>query len=160
MEVLRSFRKSPKPAITTVLVLGIEPNDAALVDRPSLLRDIAQTLDIDPDEIIKSEERLQAEQALQNQMLAGAGTGGDGTPPQPSMGPNIGPAGSRLVDARERLEQADETNFRFEQGRVHELRFFLELEDTAKAVLDRERTLSEYPQLINGHPRWLEENIG
>lgn len=75
------------------LSLVSNPMDAALVDRPSLLRDIAQTLDIDPDEIIKSEERLQAEQALQNQMLAGAGTGGDGTPPQPSMGPNIGPAG-------------------------------------------------------------------
>jgi len=75
------------------LSLVSNPMDAALVDRPSLLRDIAQTLDIDPDEIIKSEERLQAEQALQNQMLAGAGTGGDGTPPQSGMVPNIGPAG-------------------------------------------------------------------
>ena len=54
---------------------------------------------------------------------------------------------SRLVDARERLEQADETNFRFEQGRVHELRFFLELEDTAKAVLDRERTPKRIPAI-------------
>ena len=75
------------------LSLVSNPMDAALVDRPSLLRDIAQTLDIDPDEIIKSEERLQAEQALQNQMLAGAGTGGDGTSPQSGMVPNIGPAG-------------------------------------------------------------------
>jgi hypothetical protein len=58
-----------------------------------LLRDIAQTLDIDPDEIIKSEERLQAEQALQNQMLAGAGPSGTGTPAQPGMVPDIGPAG-------------------------------------------------------------------
>ena len=52
-----------------------------------------------------------------------------------------------MVDARERLEQADEKNFRFEQGRVHELRFFLELEDTAKAVLDRERTPKRIPAI-------------
>jgi len=45
-----------------------------------------------------------------------------------------------LADARDRLEHSDEKNFRFEQGRVTELRFMLELEDTAKAVLDRERT--------------------
>lgn len=75
------------------LSLVSNPMDAALVDRPSLLRDIAQTLDIDPDEIIKSEERLQAEQALQNQMLAGAGPGGTGAPAQPGMVPDIGPAG-------------------------------------------------------------------
>ena len=75
------------------LSLVSNPMDAALVDRPSLLRDIAQTLDIDPDEIIKSEERLQAEQALQNQMLAGAGPSGTGTPAQPGMVPDIGPAG-------------------------------------------------------------------
>jgi len=45
-----------------------------------------------------------------------------------------------LEDACTRLEQADETNFRFEQGRVSELRFLLELEETAKTVLDKQRT--------------------
>ena len=52
--------------------------DLAIVDRPQLLRDIAQSMDIDPDEIIKSQERMQAEQALQNQMLGGASQGGPG----------------------------------------------------------------------------------
>ena len=47
-----------------------------MIDRTQLLRDIAQSLDIDPDEVIKSEERLQAEQALQAQALAGASQGG------------------------------------------------------------------------------------
>jgi hypothetical protein len=45
-----------------------------------------------------------------------------------------------LDDARERLEAADEKDFRFEQGRVLELRFILELEETAKATLERDRT--------------------
>ena len=47
---------------------------------------------------------------------------------------------NRLEDAQNRLEQADEKNFRFEQGRVHELKNFLELEETAKAVLNKART--------------------
>lgn len=59
------------------LSLVSNPMDAALVDRPQLLRDIARSMDIDPDEILKSMEQLQAEQqALQAQALEGASTGG------------------------------------------------------------------------------------
>lgn len=58
------------------LSLVSNPMDAAMVDRNQLLRDIAQSLDIDPDEVIKSEERLQAEQALQAQAIAGASASG------------------------------------------------------------------------------------
>jgi hypothetical protein len=47
---------------------------------------------------------------------------------------------SRFEDAQSALERADEKNFRFEQGRLLELRFFLELEDAAKAVLDKARS--------------------
>ena len=47
---------------------------------------------------------------------------------------------NRLEDAQNRLEQADEKNFRFEQGRVLELNNFLELEETAKAVLNKALT--------------------
>ena len=47
---------------------------------------------------------------------------------------------SRLDNARELLEAADEKDFRYEQGRILELRFMLELEETAKATLERERT--------------------
>ena len=58
------------------LSLVSNPTDIAVVDRTKLLRDIAQSMEIDPDEIIKSEEVIQAEQAaIQNQMLAGAGAG-------------------------------------------------------------------------------------
>ena len=68
------------------LSLVSNPTDLALVDRQRLLRDIAQSMDIDPDEIIKSEERLQAEQqALQNQALAAAGAGGPMAPPSGPM---------------------------------------------------------------------------
>ena len=68
------------------LSLVSNPTDLALVDRPRLLRDIAQSMDIDPDEIIKSEERIQAEQqALQNQALAAAGAGGPMAPPSGPM---------------------------------------------------------------------------
>tara|TARA_B100000073_G_scaffold302366_1_gene269796 strand:- start:187 stop:324 length:138 start_codon:yes stop_codon:yes gene_type:complete len=35
---------------------------------------------------------------------------------------------------------ADKTNFRFEQGRLNELRFMLELQNTAKAVLGKTQT--------------------
>ena len=56
------------------LSLVSNPTDIAVVDRTKLLRDIAQSMEIDPDEIIKSEEVIQAEQAaLQNQMLAQSG---------------------------------------------------------------------------------------
>ena len=46
---------------------------------------------------------------------------------------------NRLESAQNHLEQSDEKNFRFEQGRLQELRFFLNLEDAAKAVLDKAR---------------------
>ena len=59
------------------LSLVSNPMDLALVDRPQLLRDIAKSMEIDPDEIIKSEEVIRAEQqALQNQALAQASAGG------------------------------------------------------------------------------------
>ena len=64
--------------------------DAPQIDRNKLLREIATTLDIDPDEVIKSEERLQAEQAIQNQMLAGMQQGGAGAIPEAGMA--AGPA--------------------------------------------------------------------
>lgn len=73
------------------LSLVSNPMDAALVDRNQLLRDIAQSLDIDPDEVIKSEERLQAEQALQNQALAGAVPGGDMAQQPAPMDIGLGP---------------------------------------------------------------------
>lgn len=67
------------------LSLVSTPMDLQVVDRTQLLRDIAHSMDIDPDEIIKSEERIQAEQqALQNQALAAAGAGGPmAQPPGP-----------------------------------------------------------------------------
>lgn len=72
------------------LSLVSNPMDAPQIDRNKLLREIATTLDIDPDEVIKSEERLQAEQAIQNQMLAGMQQGGAGAIPEPGMA--AGPA--------------------------------------------------------------------
>jgi hypothetical protein len=47
---------------------------------------------------------------------------------------------ARFDSSQAALERADETTFRFEQGRLLELRFVLELEDAAKAVLDKART--------------------
>jgi len=75
------------------LSLVSNPMDAALVDRNQLLRDIAQSMDIDPDEIIKSEERLQLEQqqAIQNQALAGPESGGDMAPQPIPMDIGLGP---------------------------------------------------------------------
>ena len=72
------------------LSLVSNPMDAPQIDRNKLLREIATTLDIDPDDVIKSEERLQAEQALQNQMLAGMQQGGAGANPEAGMA--AGPA--------------------------------------------------------------------
>lgn len=72
------------------LSLVSNPMDSGLIDRPSLLRDIAQSMDIDPNEVIKSEERLQAEQALQAQMLAGASPSGDMAQEPPPMGAGDG----------------------------------------------------------------------
>lgn len=46
---------------------------------------------------------------------------------------------NRFDSAQKQLEQSDEKNFRFEQGRLLELRFFLNLETAAKSVLDKAR---------------------
>jgi hypothetical protein len=46
---------------------------------------------------------------------------------------------NRFDSAQKQLEQSDENNFRFEQGRLLELRFFLNLETAAKAVLEKAR---------------------
>jgi hypothetical protein len=44
-----------------------------------------------------------------------------------------------LSDALEKLEAADEKQFRYQQGRAYELRKMLGLTKTASAVLDAER---------------------
>jgi len=75
------------------LSLVSNPLDVNLVDRTRLLRDIAQTLDIDPDEVIKSDERIQAEIAIQNQTIAGAGAGDPSVAQSAGVVPSIGPAG-------------------------------------------------------------------
>ena len=61
------------------LSLVSNPMDSQLVDRGKLLRDIAQSMDIDPAEVIKSEEQLIAEQqaALQQQQAIAAASQGD-----------------------------------------------------------------------------------
>ena len=46
------------------------PLDAQMINREKLLTDIAKSLDIDPDEVIKSQEELMNEQALQQAILA------------------------------------------------------------------------------------------
>lgn len=53
------------------------PMDAQVVNREKLLVDIAKSLDIDPDEVIKSQEELMNEQTLQ-QAIAGMQQGGEG----------------------------------------------------------------------------------
>lgn len=59
------------------LSLVSNPTDIGLVDRTQLIRDIAKSMDIDPDEIVKSEEQiaLEQQQAIQAQMLQGASAG-------------------------------------------------------------------------------------
>ena len=60
--------------------------DNSLVDRHRLLREIAQSMDIDPDEVVKSEEQLAREQQelamqqAQMQQFAGAGNPAIGGP--------------------------------------------------------------------------------
>ena len=54
------------------LSLVSNPMDSGLVDRNQLLRDIAQSMDIDPDEIVKSEEQLAFEQQQQLALQAEA----------------------------------------------------------------------------------------
>ena len=48
---------------------------------------------------------------------------------------------ARLADAQRHLEEADEKNFRIEQGRLKELRFLLSRETSARAHLDNSRNL-------------------
>lgn len=55
----------------------------------------------------------------------------------------------RLADAQTKLESADKENFRFEQGRVAELRDALELEQAAEAVIEAERALRVRPPSID-----------
>ena len=52
------------------------PMDAQMVDREKLLTDIAKSLDIDPDEVIKSQKEMMDEQALQ-QIIAQSQQGGE-----------------------------------------------------------------------------------
>jgi len=76
------------------LSLVSNPLDAALVDRGQLIRDIATSMDIDPDSILKSVEQLQAEQqaqAVENQALAGAVPGGPMADEPATMGPPPAP---------------------------------------------------------------------
>jgi hypothetical protein len=46
------------------------PMDAQMIDREKLLTDIAKSLDIDPDEVIKSQKEIMNEQQLQEAILA------------------------------------------------------------------------------------------
>ena len=55
----------------------------------------------------------------------------------------------RLAEAQTKLESADKDNFRFEQGRVAELRDALELEQAAEAVIEAERALKIRPPSID-----------
>lgn len=55
----------------------------------------------------------------------------------------------RLADAQTKLESADKDNFRFQQGRVAELRDALELEQAADAVIEAERALKIRPPSID-----------
>ena len=76
-----------------LLSLLNNPMDQAIVNRPQLLRDIAVSMDIDPDDFIKSEEQIRAEQEalLQQQMLAQASAGGGAPSGEPGMAAPQGP---------------------------------------------------------------------
>jgi len=79
------------------------PMDANMIKRDKLLTDIAKSLDIDPEEVIKNEKELMDEQALQQAILASQQGGqadqvpnaegvggpdvGNGTPPPNGAGP-------------------------------------------------------------------------
>ncbi len=65
------------------------PLDAQMVNREKLLVDIAKSLDIDPDEVIKSQEELMNEQALQ-QAIAASQQGGQSPEVQNAEG-MVGP---------------------------------------------------------------------
>ena len=71
------------------LSLVSNPEDNPQVDRNSLLREIASSMEIDPEKFLKTDEQIQVElqqqqQALQAQAQLGASTGG--TPPQGNAG--------------------------------------------------------------------------
>ena len=55
----------------------------------------------------------------------------------------------RLADAQTKLESAGKNDFRFEQGRVAELREMLELEQAAEAVIEAERAIKTRPPSID-----------
>ena len=55
----------------------------------------------------------------------------------------------RLAEAQTKLESAAKNNFRFEQGRVAELRDALELEQAAEAVIEADRALKIPPPSID-----------
>ena len=74
------------------LSLVSNPMDAPMVDRGQLLKDIAKSMDIDPDEVIRTQEDIANEQALQ-QALAGMQQGGQGSIVN-------GPEGMVSADAR------------------------------------------------------------
>lgn len=52
---------------------------------------------------------------------------------------------SRLEEAQAKLELAGEKDFRYEQGRVAELRVMLGLEKSAEAVIEAERNPRRTP---------------
>ena len=74
------------------LSLVSNPMDAPMVDRGQLLKDIAKSMDIDPDDVIRTQEDIANEQALQ-QALAGMQQGGQGSIVN-------GPEGMVSADAR------------------------------------------------------------
>ena len=56
---------------------------------------------------------------------------------------------ARLNDSQIKLESADEDSFRHEQGRIFELRAALNLEKTAEAVIEAERSPKVRPPSID-----------
>lgn len=71
------------------------PMDAQMIKRDKLLKDVAKSLDIDPDDILKSEKELMDEQQLQQAITASMQ--GDQGPEQPNGEGMVGP------DARNRV---------------------------------------------------------
>jgi hypothetical protein len=66
------------------------PEDQMLVNRPQLLKSIAESMDIDPEAFMKSEEEINAEiqqqQAQQQQMLLAASQGNQSPDGNAGMG--------------------------------------------------------------------------
>jgi hypothetical protein len=65
------------------------PLDAQMVKRDKLLKDVAKSLDIDPEDVLKSEKELMNEQQLQ-QAIAASLQGGQGIE-QPNGEGMVGP---------------------------------------------------------------------